>query len=122
MDFPDLRNVSLAASWVLGIELGPRRLSTPLDVALMPGHALYRTPVSGEAHCYARGRLVFENLTEFHLYQSAEEASPDPDGTEDWDNLYMSELSGGRLRLESGLGLIVVAADSEPSLELETVD
>lgn len=114
--FDALDNVSLEDSWFLDARLSLSSFAILMDVALLPGHPDYRTPGPGEAFCSRRGWLVFDGLAEFHLYRGIDEPTPDPDGTQDWGNLYVADLNGGRLRLESNYGVIILACERQPAL------
>lgn len=115
----DTDGVSLESSWVLDIRLTARNFAVQLEMALLPDHPIYSGVVPGEAHCYRRGWLIYEGVREFHFERGIDEPVLDPDGTEDWGNLYTSTASDGRLHLETNLGTISLACSGPISTRFD---
>jgi hypothetical protein len=63
---PGFEHVYLEDSFVLDIEIRYRHIRFSMDLVLTPGHPEYRAPEVGEHHCYRRGRIDFDDVTEVH--------------------------------------------------------
>ncbi|MEV6305007.1 hypothetical protein AB0M02_36735 [Actinoplanes sp. NPDC051861] len=84
--FPDLADVYLEDSWVLGIRSAARDVAFQLDAVLTPSHRLYQPPVPGEQHCYHAARLSVSSR-KLLLDRSDLPAATDASGNSDFGNV-----------------------------------
>ncbi|WIM94539.1 hypothetical protein ACTOB_006568 [Actinoplanes oblitus] len=84
--FPDLADVYLEDSWVLGIASTERDVAFQLDAVLTPSHPLYQPPAPGEQHCYRPARLSVSSR-KLRLDRSELPAATDASGDSDFGNV-----------------------------------
>src|SRR5215217_9049321 len=65
-DFPELINVYLEDSFVLGIQEESDFLSLSIEAVLTPENPNYHPPLPGEQYCYMDADLVIDGATSIH--------------------------------------------------------
>ncbi|RBO94338.1 hypothetical protein [Nocardia puris] len=112
--YPDLAAIYLEDSYVLGISEEPGEVRFELDAVLTPEHPRYHAPPPGEQYCYARGDLVFAEVTKVEWVTRSAEIYTDASGEEDMGNIdslvnedgvFSVEGDWGRVRIWSGTDL-----------------
>jgi hypothetical protein len=108
-----LHDIYLEDSYVIGISAGRGILTITGDYVLTPEHPYYTANHPGEVHCWRRGIMVFEGVTNLNWTdQLAHRPSQDPDGSIDYGDIDVLTINGGRYVLEGDLGRIEVEAAS----------
>jgi hypothetical protein len=109
-DIPGLSDVFLEDSFVLGLEETDNELRFQLDLILLRGHPLYRTPRPNEQYCFRRAQLRFPAVRRATWHERTFVPYTDATNTVDYGNIYdfhaidaVYHLSGawGNVEIES---------------------
>ncbi|MEO5866254.1 MAG: hypothetical protein ABIS14_14385 [Sphingomonas sp.] len=99
-------------SYVLSIEIGADRVVLYLDAVLTPKSADYSTPRMGEQHCYARARLIFDDISALSYSPNPAPPSRDANGEEDYGNIdIFTIISPAQYHLEGDWGVLSLSAN-----------
>lgn len=109
-EIPQLRDLLLEESYVLGITAVPGSVGFSLDMVLTPEHPDYRPPTAREQYCFRRGQLTFTGVSRLLWSSSGNPPAVDASGEEDfgqvdtfvWDEAgQVLEGSWGRMEILS---------------------
>jgi hypothetical protein len=95
VSFPGLAGVLVEESYVLDISESPDQLVFHLDAVLTPEHSAYHSPRPGEHYCYAKGRLIFPDVTRVEWLRRNGSHYTDASGEEDLGNIDILNMEGG---------------------------
>jgi hypothetical protein len=109
-DLPGLSDVYLEDSFVLAVEATPGLLRFTLDVVLTPSHRQYSEPKQDEQNCYARGALLFSEVSHLTWTGQGVPLAVDASGEIDYGGVDLFEWDGAEYRLAGGWGYIDVEA------------
>lgn len=112
-----LAGVYLEDSYVLGISESSEQVVFYLDAVLTPEHPAYRSHRPGEHYCYARGSLLFPDVT--HVVRVNRNGShyTDASGDEDLGNIDALTVDGGAFVAEGDWGAVRISG-AQPRFEL----
>jgi hypothetical protein len=96
-EHPDLANVDLANSYVLGWRQVGASLCLDLDAVLLPNHPEYRAPTPDEWACFERSALTFFDVCELQGYAELDRSKPATDATGEADFGHIEEAAYTRL-------------------------
>jgi hypothetical protein len=115
--FPGLAGVFLEDSYVLGISESPEQLIFHLDAVLTPEHSAYHSPRPGEHYCYAKGSLVFPDVTRVVWLRRNSSHYTDASGEEDLGNIDILTVDGDAFLAEGDWGAVRISG-AQPRFEL----
>lgn len=113
-DIPALRELYLEDSFVLEIVQAPGQLRFELDAVLTPHSLHYHDPYPGEQYCYARGALVFLDVTDVHWIRRSLTPITDADGESDFGNIDSLTYSDGVFAAEGHWGSVWITSSAMP--------
>ena len=116
-DYSQLRGLAgvyLEDSYVLSISEAPRKFTFALDAVLTPASARYAPPKPDEQYCYARGKLVFEHVTDITWIGRSTQQSTDATGEVDLGNIDSLAFEQGLYIAEGDWGQVHIRSESEP--------
>jgi hypothetical protein len=116
-NFPGLAAVFLEDSYVLGISESSEQLVFHLDAVLTPEHSAYHPPRPGEHYCYAKGRLVFPDVTRIVWLKRNNCHFTDASGEHDFGNIDILTVDGDAFVVEGDSGTVRIAG-AQPRFEL----
>ncbi|PXX66619.1 hypothetical protein DFR70_103368 [Nocardia tenerifensis] len=120
-EYRSLHGIYLEDGYVLDIVESASEIRFVLEAVLMPEHALYRTPMTGEWYCYAEGALVFGESRDIEWLKLSFKRYKDAAGIEDWGNIdsltdsdgvYTAVGDWGGVRIRSGTDPEFIISDS----------
>ena len=117
VSFPGLTGVYLEDSYVLGISESLEQVIFHLDAVLTSEHSAYHSPRPGEHHCYARGILVFPDVTHVAWLSRNGSHYTDASGEEDLGNIDSLSMDGHAFVAEGDWGAVRISA-SQPRFQL----
>jgi hypothetical protein len=117
-DFPDLANVYLEDSFVLGVEETPTSLSFRLEAVLTRSHPHYHQPQPDEAHCYADAVLTIADATKIEWVARSSQTSRDVTGEEDLGNIDSLQRHDDRYEISGDWGHVRIYSTTAPQLTL----
>ena len=93
--FPGLTGVFLEDSYVLGIsESSGQVVVFRLDAVLTPQHSAYHSPRPFEQYCYAKGSLIFPDVTRVQWLRRDSSHYTHASGEEDLGNIDIFTVDG----------------------------
>lgn len=118
VEIPDLRDLVLEESYVLGITAIPGGVIIEADLVLTPDHAEYRPPAPGEQYCFRRGRLMFKGVTRLLWSSSGNPPAVDSSGEVDYGQIDSFEWDDAGSLLEGGWGRMqIISSTIEVTLD-----
>ncbi|WIX99736.1 hypothetical protein QRX60_37640 [Amycolatopsis mongoliensis] len=115
-DFPDLANVYLEDSFVLGIDETPTSLSFRLEAVLTQAHPRYHQPRPGEAHCYADAVLTIADATKIEWITRSSQTYRDATGEEDLGNIDSLQRHADHYEIFGDWGHVRIFSRAAPRL------
>jgi hypothetical protein len=115
--FPGLAGVFLEDSYVLGISESSEQLIFHLDAVLTPEHSAYHSPRPAEHYCYAKGRLVFPDVTRVVWLRRNSSHYTDASGEEDLGNIDILNMERAAFVAEGDWGAVRISG-ALPRFEL----
>ena len=106
--FPGLAGVYLEDSYVLGITEPSGQVVFHLDAVLTPEHPAFHSPHPGEQYCYAKGRLVFPEVTRVVWLRRNSSHYTDASGEEDLGNIDILRVNGDAFVAEGDWGAVQI--------------
>jgi hypothetical protein len=116
-DIPDLEEIVLEESYVLGICAKPGLVVFDAEFVLGREHPAYRAPVAGESDCFARGTLTFLSVSSLTWDQQGAPPATDAAGQIDYGHIDGMTWEGDHFALEGDWGRMALHA-GELRLEL----
>ena len=110
VDIPQLGDLLLEESYVLGITASPGKVTFDLD--LTPGHAEYVSPKPSEQFCVRRGLLVFNGVTRLLWSHSGNPPATDASGEADYGQIDSFEWDDSGALLEGSWGRMEIVSSS----------
>ena len=112
-DHEVLKALYLEDSYVLDIQASRGQLAITAEFVLTPEHPSYGPALPGEQHCYRKGVLVFEGVTDLNWTgQLTFRPSRDLDGVIAYGNIDALVIDGNHYIVEGDLGTIDLHAAS----------
>ena len=115
--FPGLAGVYLEDSYVLDISESSGHVVFHLDAVLTPEHSAYHSPSPGEQYCYAKGSLVFPDVTRVQWLRRSNCHYTDASGEEDFGNIDTLIVDGDAFVVEGDWGAVRISG-AQPRFEL----
>lgn len=116
--YPSLSGVYLEDSYVHGIDESPSTLTFALEAVLTPDNPNYHEPRPGEQYCYARGNLVFYDISEIAWLSRSFRKYIDADNEEDLGNIDSLTDQDGVYTAEGDWGKVCVTTDRMPEFNI----
>ena len=110
------KNIYLEDSFVLGIEESEKEISFTVEAALTEEHPMYSPPMQNEKYCYKRTKIVFKELKNIKWLEKNNEPFIDADGSEDYGNIDIFELSLEGYHVLGDWGEVIICSEA-PTLE-----
>ncbi|MGX1810189.1 hypothetical protein ACWIGI_31115 [Nocardia sp. NPDC055321] len=117
-DYPELAGLYLKDSYVLGIFELPNEVRFDLEAVLTRQHPAYHDPLPGEQYCYAKGNLVFAEVTEVQWLSRSGRQFTDATGEVDLGNIDALSNDDGVFAVEGDWGRVRIRSDSAPRFDL----
>ncbi|GAA5151963.1 hypothetical protein [Amycolatopsis dongchuanensis] len=115
-EFPDLTDVYLEDSYVLGISETPGTVVFSLDLVLTPGHPRYQAPPPDEQYCYAKAELVFAEVTGVRWPRRSDLTFTDAAGEVDLGNIDTMVYRNDHYELTGDWGEVHIYTTQPPRL------
>src|SRR5262245_43579479 len=115
--FPGLAGVFLEDSYVLGISESSGQVVFRLDAVLTPEHPAYHSPHPGEQYRYAKGNLIFPDVTRVQWLRRSGSHYTDASGEEDLGNIDILTVDGDAFVAEGDWGAVRISG-AQPRFEL----
>ncbi len=112
VEIPQLRDLVLEESYVLGVTATPGAVTIEVDLVLAPDHTEYRPPVPGEQYCFRRGSLLFKGVTRLLWSNSGSPPAIDSSGEEDHGQIDSFEWDDAGALLEGSWGRMQIVSSS----------
>lgn len=107
-ELPDLEQVYLEDSFVLGVEILPGAVKVQLDVVLREGHPSYVAPGADEKYCFRKGVLRLEEVSEVTWRMPAGPPAVDASGDTDYGGIDVYEVDDSVHRIMGEIGELTV--------------
>ncbi|MGH3906451.1 MAG: hypothetical protein ACRDTE_20065 [Pseudonocardiaceae bacterium] len=115
---PELADVYLEDSYVLDITEELHLFKFKIEAVLTPDHPRYRTPGPDEQYCYARGRLVFTDVSHVEWERKSFRRYIDAEGEEDMGNIDFLGYSGDHWYAGGDWGEVRIFTTTQPRFTL----
>ncbi|WP_072804102.1 hypothetical protein [Rhodococcoides yunnanense] len=114
-----LADIYLEDSFVLSISEAPNEIAFALDAVLTPANPQYQPPKPDEQYCYARGTLIFEDVTAVKWVTRSEQQYTDVTGDVDLGNIDSLNFEPGLYSVEGDWGSVEIRSPREPEFLLD---
>jgi hypothetical protein len=111
---PALPGIYLEDSYVLEIREQPTGITFSLEAVLTPDNPSYHAPKPGEQYCYARGELIFEDVSGIEWISRSSRIYTDADNEEDLGNIDSLREENGAHTVEGDWGKVRIETDTLP--------
>ena len=121
-DYSQLRGLAgvyLEDSYVLSISEALSEFTFVLDAVLTPHCTRYAPPKPDEQYCYARGKLVFANVTAIKWIKRSAQQYTDATGEVDLGNIDSLVFEQGLYIAEGDWGQVQIRSESEPQFAFD---
>ncbi|MCZ8381714.1 hypothetical protein O6P37_22845 [Mycobacterium sp. CPCC 205372] len=117
-DLPELADLYLEDSYVLGITEHVGRMVFTLTAVLTPAHPAYHNPLPGEQYCYAHGALEFTDVTGVDWLERSTQRYVDATGETDLGNIDSLTSADGTYEVAGDWGRVRVRCAGPPRFTL----
>jgi hypothetical protein len=117
-DIPDLENIYLEDSFVLGIKESADNVVFAMEFVLTKKHPEYSLPQKDEQYCYRKGSLSFNRCRKITWHNKSFEQFVDKNGEVDLGNIDSFTKNNSANVLEGDWGEIEILSD-DCSVELD---
>lgn len=107
-EWDDFKNIYLEDSFVLGIEEPENQITFKVEMVLTEDHPLYTSPREDEQYCYKKGKIIFNDVQAINWINRSFQPFTDADGSEDYGNIDLFELSSNGYHLSGDWGEVVI--------------
>jgi hypothetical protein len=118
-DLPQLAEIVLEESYVLGIRAEPGAVSFDMDFALTARHPDYAAPPPSETECFRRGTLRLLGVRRLSWVDQGLPPAVDASGEKDWGHIDSFEWEDGRFVLAGGFGSLDADAEKAEAALVE---
>ena len=111
----DLEHIDFQKSFVLNLQMVGGDFVIDMEACLLSGHPYYTPPISGEAGCWVRGKMVFKSPSDvLGLKNNAEiTSSVDLDGSQDYGEIEaLAVNTHGDWGISGDFGDVIVSGSS----------
>jgi hypothetical protein len=118
ISYPTLSGVYLEDSHVLGIYEQSSEIRFELEAVLTPESPDYHDPYPGEQYCYARGDLIFREISRAEWFSRSFRSYTDASGEEDLGNIDVLTNENGIYAVEGDWGKILIQTGRNPEFHV----